>query len=337
MRFFRCFSTIFILGCIAWYLAASGTNYQSFGGQTMGTWYSVKIRTSKEDKNLPQKISEYLEAFNRKMSVFDPESEISRINRAKAGEWIRLSPEMSAVMKDASRIWKLSGGAFDPTVGKLVGLWGFGAETPQKMPSAAEISEALKETGFDKLEFDDDCTRIKKKKDNIYINLSAIAKGYGVDRLSELLKEEGYTDFVIEIGGEVIARGNRSPKENGWKIGVAKPAQTRENAFVVSLRDKAVATSGDYRNYYYKDGQKYSHTISPRSGYPVKHNLASVTVFGDSSMEADALATAAMVMGEKKALKFANDNNLAFILFVRRGDDSFETLLSEQAKKITGE
>lgn len=194
----------------------------------------------------------------------------------------------------------------------------------------------LKYTGFDKLKFADGYSRVKKSNDNIYINLSAIAKGYGVDRIAKLLEDEGYTDFVVEIGGEVVARGSRSEEEKGWKIGVVKPAETPETAFVADLRNAAVATSGDYRNYYYKDGKKYSHTISPKSGYPVEHNLASVTVFDDNCMDADALATAAMSMGETKALKFAADNNLALVMFVREEDGSLKTLVSDKARKILG-
>ena len=126
---------------------------------------------------------------------------------------------------------------------------------PKKAPSEAEIKEVLKYTGFDKLKFADGYSRVKKSNDNIYINLSAIAKGYGVDRIARLLEDEGYTDFVVEIGGEVVARGSRSEEEKGWKIGVVKPSETPETAFVADLRNAAVATSGDYRNYYYKDGK----------------------------------------------------------------------------------
>ena len=337
MRILRYFSIFFVLGYAAWYFYAGDKPYQSISGQTMGTYYNVKIRTRKEDNMLPQKIRQRLDELNREMSVFDSESEISRLNNAKAGEWIDLSPEMSKVMKDSAKIWRLSGGAFDPTVGRLVDLWGFEASVPKKAPSEAEIKEVLKYTGFDKLKFADGYSRVKKSNDNIYINLSAIAKGYGVDRIAKLLEDEGYTNFVVEIGGEVVARGSRSEEEKGWKIGVVKPAETPETAFVADLRNAAVATSGDYRNYYYKDGKKYSHTISPQSGYPVEHNLASVTVFDDNCMDADALATAAMSMGETKALKFAADNNLALVMFVREEDGSLKTLVSDKARKILGE
>lgn len=162
MRILRYFSIFFVLGYAAWYFYAGDKPYQSISGQTMGTYYNVKIRTRKEDNMLPQKIRQRLDELNREMSVFDSESEISRLNNAKAGEWIDLSPEMSKVMKDSAKIWRLSGGAFDPTVGRLVDLWGFGASVPKKAPSEAEIKEVLKYTGFDKLKFADGYSRVKR-------------------------------------------------------------------------------------------------------------------------------------------------------------------------------
>ena len=323
MRILRYFSIFFVLGYAAWYFYAGDKPYQSISGQTMGTYYNVKIRTRKEDNMLPQKIRQRLDELNREMSVFDSESEISRLNNAKAGEWIDLSPEMSKVMKDSAKIWRLSGGAFDPTVGRLVDLWGFGASVPKKAPSEAEIKEVLKYTGFDKLKFADGYSRVKKSNDNIYINLSAIAKGYGVDRIAKLLEDEGYTDFVVEIGGEVVARGSRSEEEKGWKIGVVKPAETPETAFVADLRNAAVATSGDYRNYYYKDGKKYAHTIDPRTGYPVQHSILSATVIARDCMSADAYATAFMVMGLEEAERFADshpDLDACFIYADEKGE-----------------
>lgn len=282
MRILRYFSIFFVLGYAAWYFYAGDKPYQSISGQTMGTYYNVKIRTRKEDNMLPQKIRQRLDELNREMSVFDSESEISRLNNAKAGEWIDLSPEMSKVMKDSAKILAPQRRAPLTRPSATCRAVGIRASVPKKAPSEAEIKEVLKYTGFDKLKFADGYSRVKKSNDNIYINLSAIAKGYGVDRIAKLLEDEGYTNFVVEIGGEVVARGSRSEEEKGWKIGVVKPAETPETAFVADLRNAAVATSGDYRNYYYKDGKKYSHTISPQSGYPVEHNLASVTVFDDN-------------------------------------------------------
>lgn len=337
MRILRNFSILLISGGLIWFFYNSGTPYQTISGETMGTYYNIKIRTPKENNMLPQKIKQRLDEVSQKMSVFAPDSEINKINQAKANEWIDLSAEMSLVLQDAHKIWKLSNGNFDPTVGKLVDLWGFGVSKPPNTPTKEQIKDVLKYTGFDKLSFNKDYTRVKKKHDNTYLNLSAIAKGYGVDSIVRLLEENGYKDFVVEIGGEVAGKGNRSEDEKGWKIGVIRPDDTHENAYIIPLKNYAVATSGDYRNFYYKEGQKYAHTISPQTGFPVKHGLTSVTALSKNCMDADALATAAMAMGEDKALAFANNNNLAMIMFVRQDNGDLKALISEKAKKLLGE
>lgn len=338
MRIFKYFSIFLILTAIGYYLFVEKSPYTVMSGQTMGTYYNIKLKSSGKDNDLHTKIKQRLEQINKEMSVFDPQSEISKINNAKAGEWVELSPEMAQVMKDAYQAYKLSNGAFDPTVGKLVDLWGFGAGTPKTVPTKEEINNVLKYTGFDKIKFADNYSRLKKTHDDTYINLSAIAKGYGTDKIAELLEAEGFRDFVVEIGGEVVARGQRDDEVKGWNIGVVKPSKGQEeNSYIITLKNSAVATSGDYRNYFYVDNKKYSHTISPKTGYPVEHNLASATVFYNNCMDADAIATSIMSMGEKKALKFANDNKIAVIMFVRDGDENMQTILSEKAKKLVGE
>ena len=304
-------------------------------GETMNTYYHIKIRSPKENNLLHNSIKKELQRINEEMSVFEGSSEISLINRDDSGEWIELSPEMAAVLKTAYNVYNKSNGYFDPTVGRLVDLWGFGTDKGnQKTPNEKAIKETLKNTGFDKLRFSNNFSRVKKTNPEIKINLSAIAKGYGVDRIAALLEENGYTDYVVEIGGEVKAKGDRSKENEGWNVAVVKPnTQTNENAYVVPLKDYAVATSGDYRNFFYYNNKRYSHTISPKTGYPVEHSLASATVFHKNCTTADALATAIMAMGEKQGLKFANDNNLFVILFVREEGNKFKALLSNKAQK----
>ena len=313
--------------------------YQIMSGETMNTYYRIKIRTDKENNLLHNAVKAELQQINHEMSVFENSSEISQINSDDSGDWLDLSPEMSEVLKDAYETYVESKGYFDPTVGKLIDLWGFGStRKAKKIPDDQQITEALKTVGFNKLLFNSDFSQVKKTTPDVKINLSALAKGYGVDRIARLLDSYGYTDYIVEIGGEVKARGNRTPNGNGWNVAVARPnSPTNENAYVVGLKDFAVATSGDYRNFFYYKEKRYSHTISPKDGYPVEHNLASVTVFHPNCMHADALATAIMAMGGKNGTTFANKNNLAAILFVREEDNSFKAILSNAAKKLLGE
>lgn len=338
MRIFKYISIFFIVAGGIFYLWRDPNPYQVMTGQTMGTYYNIKVKTKHENKMLQKNIKEELEAINTEMSVFDNDSEISKINKEVSGKWIELSEPVQAVLKTAYTVYNQSNGAFDPTVGRLVDLWGFGTIRPKKAPSDEEIKSILDITGFNKIRFSADFSKLKKDNDDIMLNLSAIAKGYGVDRIAKLLEKQGYTDFIIEIGGEVRAAGKKSEEINGWKVGIVKPTgDYTENAYVVTLKDHAVATSGDYRNFVYMNDKKFSHTISPKTGYPVEHNLVSVTVFHKNCMTADALTTAMMAMGEKSALDFANRYNLSTILFVRNEDNSVKAIVSEKAKKLVGE
>jgi thiamine biosynthesis lipoprotein len=338
MRIIRYISILFFIIFGILYFYKRPVQYQVMTGQTMGTYYSIKIKTDNKNKSLDDAVKKELALINSQMSVFDPDSEISGINKEVADKWMDLSPEMQTVLKNAHNIYLKSNGAFDPTIGQLIDLWGFGQKHPQKTPSEEEINEVLKISGFDNIKFSRDFSRMKKEYDITTINLSAIAKGQGVDRIAELLKKSGYQDFVVEIGGEVYASGEKSEDIKGWRVGVIKPeGNYTENAFIITLKNKAAATSGDYRNIIYLDNHKYSHTISSKTGYPVESNLISTTVISDNCMEADGYATALMAMSEKDALKFANDNHIAAILFIRNPDNTVKKVTSKLAEGYIGQ
>ncbi len=340
MRFLKYFSIFALIIFGIYYISQhTGDAYVKLTGQTMGTYYNIKIHTGRDKTIIDKAVREELAQVNGEMSVFDKNSEISRINQAPAGEWVELSPAMAYLLKDAAKIYRQSNGYFDPTVGKLVDLWGFGVSEVKHVPDDAAIKAALKDVGFNQLVFSSNGRKVKKNNSETYLNLSAIAKGYGVDRIAKLLEKMEFHDFVVEIGGEVRAKGRRDSNTNGWNIGVVAPNSegTGKNAYVVTLKNYSVATSGDYRNYFYIGDKRYSHTISPHNGRPVQHNLASVTVFAPNSMDADAYATAIMAMGEKKGLKFANDNKLAVIMFAHNKDGSFDSIVSDEGRKFIGE
>ncbi|MBQ8784936.1 MAG: FAD:protein FMN transferase [Alphaproteobacteria bacterium] len=339
MRILKFFALFIFLTAVVWFFIGPKKTYHIVTGKIFGTYYTVKIRNSDENKLLQKSINDELSKINARMSVFDLTSEISEINKAEANQWIELSEDMQFLLKNSYKIYQMSNGAFDPTTGKLIDLWGFGTTGKiKKIPNEEDIANMLKTTGFDKIQFNKDYSQLKKQDKDIMINLSAIAKGYGVDRLAKLLKSLGYTDFIIEVGGEVVASGNKSKEIKGWNVGVVKPSETtNENAFIVTLKDYAVATSGDYRNFFYIGEEKYSHTIDPKTGYPAKNNLLSVTVFHESCMIADGLATAIMSMGEEKGLNFANNNKLAVIMFVKTEDNQIKNIVSQKAQKLIGQ
>lgn len=320
------------------YLPAQTTKekYYEVNGQTMGTFYHIKIRQENESHNIraiKQKIEDELKSINNQMSMFVEESEINIINQAPIETKIKLSTPLSFLLQNAKQIYHETEKAFDPTIKPLTDLWGFGQRQIKDIPSDKEIKQAKQHIGLDKISITKDGTYLIKKA-NVTFDLSAIAKGYGVDRLTELLKKEGFNNFIIEIGGEIKTRGKRDEKGNDWNIALTIPIKTlHPQAYILNLKDEAVATSGNYRNYYEKNGKKYGHTLSPQTGYPVETDILSATVINPSGMKADAYATSLMVLGWKKGKMLAEKLNLAVILQRINKEKEFELYISPSARK----
>jgi thiamine biosynthesis lipoprotein len=268
-------------------------------GRTMGTRYRVAVVGPAPGAALQQRIDGRLDAVNASFSTYRQESEISRFNRlARAGEPFPVSADFVQLMAVATRVFELSGGAWDGTVMPLVDLWGFGPRgTVAEPPETGRVAAALAHVGFAKIEVRGDA--LVKRDPGVTLDLASIAKGYGVDAVAALLRQEGYTSFLVEIGGEVFASGERR-KGRPWRVGINRPradAAPDEVYRVVSLRDGALATSGDYRQGFEKDGVRYSHILDPRNGRPVTNRVVSVSVQAPDCTLADGLATAVMVMG----------------------------------------
>lgn len=320
---------------LVFYIGSKSKPYQIITGKSMGAFYSVKLRSNSENALLNNEIKEILEDISQRFSVFDSSSEISKINKNTTDEWIELSPDMSDALVKSYNAYKLSNGAFDPTIGLLIDLWGFGEAQVSKTPTEDEVKSMLLYTGFNKIRFTNDFTKIKKSNPNIHLNLSAIAKGYAVDKVAEFLESKGYQDYVVQIGGEIRVKGQKSQEIDGWNVAVVKPIRDQhENAFILVLKNISVATSGDYRSFFDYNGEMLSHTIDSQTGYPVKSNIVSVTVFDENCVTADAMATALQSMGEKKAQKFANDKKLKVIMFTKRNTNDLEIFVSDAAKEL---
>ncbi|MEW4452468.1 FAD:protein FMN transferase [Bremerella sp. JC817] len=298
-------------------------------GQTMGTTYSVRAVTGPDGPQKLEaaqaKVDACLVEVNRQMSTYDPESELSKFNQAPANEWFPVSPQLLLVVKDARLISDATDGAFDVTVGPYVNLWRFGPDKKRKeFPTDAEVEERHRYVGYQKVEFREDPPALKKSENDLYVDLSAIAKGYGVDAVFQVLKEEGFSDFMVEIGGEVRATGMK-PNGEPWRIGIETPSdQQRDYNLVIGLTDQALATSGDYRNFFMHEGKRFSHTINPQTGYPVEHDLASVSVLHGECAMADGYATALLVLGPDAGYNFAQKHKLAAFFQIRKEDGSVE-------------
>lgn len=303
-------------------LSSCGDNKNSrvLHGSTMGTTWSVKLGSQPTggSASLQKAIEARLVIINQQMSTYDPNSELSTFNQSKSTDWHAVSPELATVINAALTLSRLSDGMFDPTIGPLVNLWGFGPEhSDDNIPSSAAIAAATAKTGYQQLELRSQPLSLRKRNPELYIDLSAIAKGYGVDEIATLVERHGVTDYLAEIGGELRGNG-KSSKGAPWRIGIEKPVPGERTATnVIELNNKAIATSGDYRNYFEKNGRRFSHTINPKTGQPITHTLASVSVVSSSTMLSDGWATTLMVLGPEKGLALANEQKLAVLMLVK--------------------
>ncbi len=272
-------------------------------GYIYGTDYHI-VYESPKGKDFHEEIKQNLDRYNAIFSTFDSMSVISKVNNNKP---VVLDELFVACFNRAMEISDLTEGAFDITAGPMVNAWGFGPEEKRKMNQ--EVVDSLKNiTGYQKVELRGG--RIVKENPNMKLDMSAIAKGYTCDLLGDFLKEKGCENFMVEIGGEVVAKG-KNEKGRVWTIGISKPDETaffasNDLQAKVHLPENALATSGNYRNFYVEDGQKFAHTIDPKTGYPVQHSLLSTTVLADNCMDADAFATAFMVLGLEKSIDIAS-------------------------------
>lgn len=280
-------------------------------GSAMGTTYNITVVG--EPAVTPAQITARLEAIEDSMSTYRENSELMRLNRAPLNTWVRLSPELFAVLELSTKIHTLSGGAFDAGIGALVNLWGFGPtrREPDSVPSDQAIDSLLGDAGLQYLELDSQELAVLKQRD-IQLDLSGIAKGYAVDEIARLLDSGGNHDYLVEIGGEIRCSGNNASGQD-WRIAIENPDSATllpSPQRIISISDSALASSGNYRNFFEVDGRVYSHTIDPHSGRPVSNELRSVTVMAEDAATADALATAFTVLGPQAALNLANRENI---------------------------
>ena len=289
----------------------------ALAGETMGTTYHIKIIVPVE-KSLPEGLGSHvhsvLNSIDLSMSTYKDDSELMKFNNYQEENPFSASKELREVFEIALKVSEETNGAFDITVYPLVELWGFGKREITQPPDEQEIKEILPHVGYKKIRITPD--GIVKEDKQTKCDLSAVAKGYAVDKVCELLDSQGITSYMVEVGGEIKVRGEKLPG-TPWTVGIETPEPMSRKVFrSVKLKDMAMATSGNYRNFFMWEGKRYSHEIDPATGYPVLHTLASVSVLHTSCAYADAYATAFMVMGLEKAYQFAEGHNIpAFFIY----------------------
>ncbi|WP_397476226.1 FAD:protein FMN transferase [Pusillimonas sp.] len=307
--------------------------YASLAGASMGTTWTVKFNAQGVDlPRLKHGIPAALDEIVAQMSTWDDDSAISSLNRAEPG-WYQLPAAFFKVLAQALKLAETTDGAYDPTVGALVDLWGFGSKGAlDSPPPAAAVADALAHCGWRRTALDAEHCAVWQPG-GMHFDLSSIAKGYGVDVIGRVLEEAGVTDYLAELGGELKA-GGLNPARKPWALDIETPVPNPERVPIV-LNNLAIATSGDYRRYFIHQGRRYAHTIDPRLGAPISGKLASVSVIHPHCMMADGLATALLALGSDKGMAYAQRHNIA-ALFMSRHEHDVAIAWSDEFAKCAG-
>ncbi len=314
----------------------SKTEY-SLSGKTMGTFYSIKFLSDKNENldSWKTRVDICLKDINKTFSMFDPESRLSIFNRQAAGRQMKISSDLYSVLLTAQNLYQITHGAWDGTVKPLVDLWGFGTKkTENKIPGSSEITLALSKTGFHHIQLSENHT-VSKDAD-VTLDLSSIAKGYGVDTVAALFMSSGIRDMLIEIGGELYA-GGKNKKGEPWSVGISRPDKdnSKQDLYkIVRLSNQAIATSGNYRNFFEMNKKSYSHIIDPKTGFPVDNQIVSATVISKDCSFSDGLATALMVMDVEESLTLVNSLEDTECLIIKKNGDIFENRMSKNLQQF---
>ncbi len=308
-------------------------------GATMGTSYSIVAideTRALTEAEMRQAVEAALGEVDLQMSNWNPGSELARFNARHSTAPVAVSPELSRVMAASEDVYRASEGRFDTTVGPLIELWGFGAPGATALPSDRQIADAMGQSGHSRV-LSVTAGSVQKRQPQAQVYLAAIGKGYGVDHVGRALEGLGVTDYMVEIGGEIYASG-RNPDGLPWQIGIEVPTDRNGGVYdVVGLSGLGLASSGDYRNYFEVNGQRFSHVIDPVTGHPITHKTASATVLAENAMLADAWSTAMLILGRDRGLEIAEDHGIA-VLFIDRGrdgaDKGFSSVSSSRFREL---
>lgn len=327
------------IGLASCLLAVAGCGLRStppvleIEGPAMGASYRIQVvqpPASLDTNSLRKEIDRILAGINLTFSTYAPSSELSRLNRNPSLEWLPISDPLYQVMRIAQIIGHRSNGAFDVTVGPLVDLWGFGPQfRPDHIPSEPEIQRTLARVGLERIHLrDTPVPAVRRDLPGLEIDLNALVPGYAADLVAGRLEQLGVERYLVDMGGEYRLRG-RNARDGLWQLAIEEPGQTHGHPHRrLVLTDTAVSTSGSYKNYFEIKGQRYSHEIDPRTGYPVSHDLASVTVVADNAMSADAWSTALLVLGAVEGLRVAENEKIAALFLVRGAEDNHQEITS---------
>ena len=315
-----------IIAMLALTACTPSAQIQSLDGTSMGSTWSVRfVETDASVDKVKAELEARLALVDQQMSTWKADSDLSRFNHSAAGTWTVLPPELFKVVDVALKLAEDTGGAYDPTVGPLVDLWGFGAAgTRRQPPDPASIESMRARTGWQRVEIDISRQRILQRG-GTHLDLSSIAPGYALDLIGEYLQSQGIANYLVEVGGELRGRGSR-PDGSAWQVAIQRPldSDSADGSItperVIGLRDASLGSSGDYRHFFEDGGRRYAHRIDPRTGYPLDNDVASVTAMSKEGIDADPLATALSVLGADAGIEYAKRRNIAALFILRKGD-----------------
>ncbi len=314
---------VLLAGMLLWQRAQPVIH--ALDGWTMGSTWSVHVIGPRDLDTAALKagIEAQFQALDQQLSGYRAGTGLSQVNAAPLGKWVALPPDLAIVLRSGLDLWRESGGAFDMTVRPLVLLWGFGAAEPRdRPPTPAQIAAAKARLGSDRVELSEDGTRIRRLSD-VTLDVDAIAPGHAADVITAWLAQRGLHDALVDVGGELRASGHR-PDGTGWRVGIERPQLARGDVGrVLAVSGLAIATSGDYRDYFELAGKRYAHTLDPVTGQPADNGLASVTVLASSALAADGYATALMVLGPDRGMAWAEKHQLPVFMILRTGNEGF--------------
>jgi FAD:protein FMN transferase len=329
-------SSLFLTGCFPSKPDSQTVSQEiakhEFRGEIFGSYYYIKYNGTLNRSKFLQELNEFFRHFNSEFSTYQTDSIISAFNQLPAHEKLKVSPRFIEMLKLARKFYQDTEGAFDPTLGPVIKAWGFGGTKKTENPSPKKLALIRKSTGFHHLKWDEKTLVVWKEQAGLMLDLNAFAPGWAADLIGEMLVGRGVNNFMVDISGEILLKGK---KKNGspWVIGIERPAKNYAQGVQLAIKvtDEAVATSGDYRQFYNDQGVRRSHIIDPRTGYPVHHKISSATVMTKTCAEADAWSTAMMVLGER-GLKLAEKHNLRVFMLTADRPGTFSETMSPSMK-----
>lgn len=323
---------LLLAGC---FFSTDSNKITELKGDVFGSYYVVKYTGSLEAALAQEKLDALFLGFNNEFSTYQKDSVISRFNQAIANEKIKVSPRFIEMLSLAKKFHEETHGAFDPTLGPVIKLWGFGGGKKERTPTQKEINEALSKVGFHFIKWNE--TEVWKEKEGVLLDVNAFAPGWVADLVGEMLEANNIKNYMADIGGEILFKGQKTPKAS-WVAGIEKPSEKHGESVQVAFRikDLALATSGNYRQFFTENGERRSHIIDPRTGMPVKHSTSSASVISRTAAEADAWGTAMMVLGEE-GIPLAEKKGIKVLLLNAKGVKSFEEILSPSMRLFLDE